>query len=382
MSMRHRVTPGFTLVEILTATAIMAVIVGFVLTIMTQVLDVWNSSSDELDLSAQAQAGLDLIKQDLQQAYFRHDGSQWMVLTTELPAPIGTAEAQYPALSTTGVASMASRLMLYAPSTFRPTTDTAQPTPNQVFGDVCAIEYRMTYGPLFAANTSGQPVLALHRAVINAESTMVGVHQSSGGTGPIILQMGNISTENNDLTAGWNLLDNATVINGVDNPITLQTTNGGNLSIYGGQSPATTVLYNVAQFVVTLSFYDTTQPSGISAYSYSGAWYGGSATMPQTNIPLPFGSFPPLPVTVYPKPLLDYPGATTLAGTTMSPPYNLAYADVTLTLITDEGATLFASNPVKYLTAGSGASISPWTQFLLQYGRTFTERVYFQNTPQ
>ena len=392
---RHRVTQGFTLVEILTATAIMAVIVGFVMTIMTQVLDVWNSSSDELELSGQAQVGLDLLKQDLQQAYFRHDGTQWMVLTTEMPQTVGTTGAQYPALGA-NVGTMASRLMLYAPTALRQTTDTpvqgATTAPNQLFGDVCAIEYRMTYGPLFAINPTAQPVLALHRAVLNPESTMLGLHQTSGGTGPIILQMGNISAgsagaSGNDLTAAWNTLDDATVSNGLDNPILLPpATNGDTVSVYGGKSPATTVLYNVAQFIVTLSFYDTTQPSGISLYSYSGAWYGGNSTMSQTNVPVPFGTivaFPPLPTTVSRLPLLDYPGVRTqLADTTMLAPYNLAYADVTLTLITDAGATLFASSPSTYLKTSSGSSMGPWTQFLLKYGRTFTERVYFQNTPQ
>jgi len=392
-NLRHRVTQGFTLVEILTATAIMAVIVGFVMTIMTQVLDVWNSSSDQLELSGQAQVGLDLLKQDLQQAYFRRDGTQWMVLTTEMPQPEGTSGAQYPALDAT-IGTMASRLMLYAPTTLRQTADTppagATATPNQLFGDVCAIEYRMTYGPLFAINPTAQPVLALHRAVLNPETTMMGLRTGGAATGVPFLQMGNISAGSangsaNDLTAAWNTLDDATVNNGIDNPILLPpAANGDTLSVYGGKSPATTVLYNVAQFIVTLSFYDTTQPTGISTYSYSGAWFGGNATMSQTNIPVPFGTFPPLPTTVSTTALIDYSGATRDPHTNMPPPYNLAYADVTLTLITDEGATKFASSPSTYLVkpASGGSSMGPWTQFLLQYGRTFTERVYFQNTPQ
>ena len=389
LNSRHRVTQGFTLVEILTATAIMAVIVGFVMTIMTQVLDVWNSSSDELELSGQAQVGLDLLKQDLQQAYFRHDGSQWMVLTTEMPQSVGTFGAQYHDLPAS-VGTMASRLMLYAPSTFRQIADTppagATTTPNQLFGDVCAIEYRMTYGPLFAANTSGQPVLALHRAVVNPDYTMQGLRQTVGGA--ILLQMANTTI---DLTAGWNTADNATVSNGLDQPITLPSIGGDTLSFYGGKSPATTVLYNVVQFIVTLSFYDTTQPSGISTYTYSTASFGGNLTMSQNNILAPFGTFPPLPNTVSTNALYDYPIASTqtypspsqLKDTTMPAPYNLAYADVTLTLITDEGAALIASNPDTYLVVpSSGGSMGPWTQFLLKYGRTFTERVYFQNTPQ
>jgi prepilin-type N-terminal cleavage/methylation domain-containing protein len=396
---RPHAAPGFTLVEILTATAIMAVIVGFVMTIMTQVLDVWNSSSDELELSSQARAALDLLKQDLQQAIFRHDGSQWFVLTSEVPGQVGTwnqgVYSPLPVSPTT-----ASRLMFFAPTATRETTDSANP-PNQVFGDTCAIEYRMTFGPLFPVNTNGQPVLALHRAVLDPEVTMLGLNTQAGvllsktpSTSQTILAMGSTTM---DLTSAWNTLDSATITgNGTDNPINIQNTvpenNSGNLSIYGGNTTATTIVYNVAQFLVTVNFYDTTQPSGISAYSYSAFRYGGSSTLNQL-IPLVALGFPLLP-TVSPTNSVvdDYTGtpappALPTSETNMPYPYNLAYADITLTLLTDEGATAFAQTQNKSAlqtinTPQGGGTMGAWAQFLLQYGRTYTERVYFQNTPQ
>jgi hypothetical protein len=237
---------------------------------------------------------------------------------------------------------------------------------------------------MFPANVTAQPMLALHRAVVNPESTMMGLTPGGAAAGVPFLQMGNISASGNDLTAAWNTLDTGTVNgSGIDAPISAATPSGDTIAVYGGLCQATTVLNNVAQFIVTLSFYDATQATGISTYSYSGAWYGGNATMSQTNLPVPFGTFPPLPITVSTTALIDYSGATRDPHTNMPPPYNLAYADVTLTLITDEGATLLANHPATYLIASNGgSSMGPWTQFLLQYGRTFTERVYFQNTPQ
>jgi prepilin-type N-terminal cleavage/methylation domain-containing protein len=392
-SIRPLPAPGFTLVEILTATAIMAVIVGFVMTIMSQVLDVWNSSSDELELSGQAQVTLDLMKQDIEQAFFRHDGSQWLTLTSEVPVAVGSWNTQsYPSLSPSN--TTASRLMLFAPTTVRETTDSANP-PNPIFGDLCAIEYRMTYGPLFPVNKDAQPVLALHRAVLNPEISMLGLNPTGNFTlmttsptpGPAILQAGN--TTDMDLISAWNAIDLNTQSSGTDLPKSIPSTgpNGtGSMNVYGGTTLATTILYNVAQFIITVNFYDTTQPSGISAYSYTAFRYGGNQKLNGNSTLQPL-TFPPIPAVSPSNPAVDdYPGVLKqLVDTTMPAPYNLAYADITLTLLTDEGSYAFAKSPSTLQTSNpplGGGTQSAWTQFLLQYGRTYTERVYFQNTPQ
>jgi prepilin-type N-terminal cleavage/methylation domain-containing protein len=397
IKLRRHATPGFTLVEILTATAIMAVIVGFVMTILTQVLDVWNSNSDELDLSSQAQVGLDLIKQDLQQSYFRRDGSQWLVLTADTPYD--------PINATTAIGLQAysvSRLMFFAPTTIREATDSANP-PNPLYGDLCAIEYRMTYGPMFVNNSSGpnagQKVLSLHRAVVDSRSTMLGLFNGTlasppGSATTATLIAGNPTA---DLTLAWNGLDTDTIRQGIDNPITLTNpapTGGtsGNVSIYGGLCSATTVLNNVAQFIVTIAFYDSATPSGISSNSsigpitYTALSFGQGGSTTNTNPKtLLFPTLPPNVASQTSDVVLDYPGGIPLPPeTTTPPPYNLAYADISLTLITDEGAVLFAQNPIQYQSTlvSPGSSMSVWSLFLQQYGRTYTERVYFQNTPE
>jgi hypothetical protein len=281
--------------------------------------------------------------------------------------------------------------MFFSATPYRESTDSAQPTPNPVYGDICAIEYRMTYGPLFPVNTTGSPVFALHRAVVNAKSTMLGLLTAAATqtpgvtTGNIVLQMGNPST---NLLYAWSQIDSVTGNGTSDTPLTILNpatstgTTAGSMYVYGGLGPATTMVYNVAQFMVTLNFYDTTQASGISAYSYSALVYGGNSTIFSASGLTPV-SFPNLPSTISPNAVYDYSGGKTPTEvvSTNPPPYNLAYADVSLTLITDEGAALFAQSPQTYMV-DNGSGISAWKQFLLKYGRTFTERVYFQNTPQ
>ena len=78
-----------------------------------------------------------------------------------------------------------------------------------------------------------------------------------------------------DLTQAWDALDANTTSKGIDDPITLITpapsgSTAGNLSVYGGTCAATTVLNNVAQFIVTIAFYDSATPSGISSSSTVG----------------------------------------------------------------------------------------------------------------
>jgi hypothetical protein len=53
----------------------------------------------------------------------------------------------------------------------------------------------------------------------------------------------------------------------------------------------------------------------------------------------------------------------------------LAYADITLTLLTDEGMTLF-QNYGGHLPEGMS-----WSQFLAQYSETYSTRVFFLNQP-
>ncbi|MFA6288379.1 MAG: prepilin-type N-terminal cleavage/methylation domain-containing protein [Opitutaceae bacterium] len=75
---RHSTARGFTIIELLVATAITALLMTLMVTIITGVTKSWNSSSGKLTSGGQARLILDQITKDLQCAIFRSDGNTWL----------------------------------------------------------------------------------------------------------------------------------------------------------------------------------------------------------------------------------------------------------------------------------------------------------------
>ncbi len=69
---------AFTLIELLVASVITAVLVGFIVTIVSNVSGFWNRTSGRLSSEAQARYILDQLSLDLSSAQFRDDGNVWM----------------------------------------------------------------------------------------------------------------------------------------------------------------------------------------------------------------------------------------------------------------------------------------------------------------
>jgi len=72
---------GFTIVELLVALGITALLVTLMLTIVTNVLSGWNRSSGSLSSGNQARTILDQLSQDLQALVIRQDGNVWLAAT-------------------------------------------------------------------------------------------------------------------------------------------------------------------------------------------------------------------------------------------------------------------------------------------------------------
>ncbi|MGJ3244010.1 MAG: PulJ/GspJ family protein [Opitutales bacterium] len=138
---------GFTLVEILVASAIMALLTGLVLALTTNVLNVWNRSAGKLSANFQGRLAMDLLNQDLEAALFRNDGNQWF--SAWVLDNLGPVTAQ------------AAQVVFYSPVT---------DWPPEVPGSLSAVSYRMGYASPFRAG-SGYDQYNLYRAVIQPQVT-------------------------------------------------------------------------------------------------------------------------------------------------------------------------------------------------------------------
>jgi len=74
---------GFTLVELLVASAITVVLAGIMIAIVAQVGRTWARASGGLTANQQAELALDQLARDLQSAVLRRDGRVWLAVTVQ-----------------------------------------------------------------------------------------------------------------------------------------------------------------------------------------------------------------------------------------------------------------------------------------------------------
>lgn len=78
---RARAKGGFTVAELLVAGGITVILSGILLTMIVNVLKVWNRTSGTLSAHNQGALVLDYLTEDLQQALYRADGGVWLAAT-------------------------------------------------------------------------------------------------------------------------------------------------------------------------------------------------------------------------------------------------------------------------------------------------------------
>jgi len=78
---------GFTIIELLVAVGVTALLVSLMLGIVVNITGGWNRSSGTLETGNQARVVLDQITSDLQSAIIHNDGNVWMAATLASPAP-------------------------------------------------------------------------------------------------------------------------------------------------------------------------------------------------------------------------------------------------------------------------------------------------------
>lgn len=72
---------GFTILELLIASAVSIILLGLFLTVSTNILDAWGSSRDSLSSNAKARIILDTLSSDLESAILKDDRGVWLACT-------------------------------------------------------------------------------------------------------------------------------------------------------------------------------------------------------------------------------------------------------------------------------------------------------------
>jgi len=154
--LRTSANRAFTLIEIMVATVIMVILVGFFIQITSEVLKVWNRSSGKLAANAEARIAMDLLTRDLENAVFSNNQLQWLRAENTTLAGVGGTASN----------TVAVRMFSHA-------SDSESPS-----GGICAIAYQLDYAnPIdgsIAAPSSGavdSRVFILYRLLVEPAPT-------------------------------------------------------------------------------------------------------------------------------------------------------------------------------------------------------------------
>jgi type II secretory pathway pseudopilin PulG len=160
---------GFTLIEVMVATAIMIVIVLAVVTIAADTFKAYDRAVADLTTQSEARGALDAMENDFQTAVIRPDGRCWMEVMlpgTSTPAGVPKAVGNLQPVDHPIV-------MLFSAPPDRPRWSPVATTPRTAFkGDVCAVAYRIGQrSPFDAPGDPIQQVYGVYRTIIDPEAT-------------------------------------------------------------------------------------------------------------------------------------------------------------------------------------------------------------------
>jgi prepilin-type N-terminal cleavage/methylation domain-containing protein len=162
---------GFTLIEVLVATAIMVIIVLAVVTIASDTFKAYDRVVANLTTQSEARSVLDAMEGDFQTAVMRRDGRCWM----EVILPGGSGSNMPSGTSTLGDLQSEDHpiIMLFASPLDRPRwLPTASGTRTALKGDVCAVAYRFGQSsPFDSPGEKIQQIYGVYRTIIDSENT-------------------------------------------------------------------------------------------------------------------------------------------------------------------------------------------------------------------
>jgi type II secretory pathway pseudopilin PulG len=178
---KRKLRVGFTLVEIMVATAISLVLVLGVVQIATSSIRAYDIAMSAVSTTAVSRQVLDTLESDVQSSIIRNDGNVWM----ECFRPTGAGGTPDPSANSNFDPGACNTLIFFATPTDR---DRFKPGVTGSgrklwMGEVCAVRYRlMNDTPLPAAYNPIDKAYCLTRVVVNPEDTFNQVLKESADT--------------------------------------------------------------------------------------------------------------------------------------------------------------------------------------------------------
>ena len=151
--------PAFTLIEVLTATAIMMILIIAVLRIAMDAFRAYESATAMLATSAESRDVITPLQQDIESAIIRNDGNTWMQIEHEADDYLGNITL-----------GSSPKLMLFAPVPDRVKYERDQAV--QIPGDVCAIHYQIAHrSPHSPTADPTHHIYGFYRAIVDSQAT-------------------------------------------------------------------------------------------------------------------------------------------------------------------------------------------------------------------
>ena len=153
---------GFTLIEVMVAMTVTAMIVTILVSITAIALDTWTRSRSEVRAARQAKSLVDTMGRDLESLVNR-DGtkSEWLSAVVEPAAASGNS----PGIES----SNAAKLIFYTSPTDRYDGDLSN---EESIGDVSCVGYELRYqDPIKAQGSKEIPTFVLYRLLVNPDDT-------------------------------------------------------------------------------------------------------------------------------------------------------------------------------------------------------------------
>ena len=151
---------GFTLIELMAATAIMIVLVMFVTNIVVNMMRIYDKTIATLSTHADSAMVLDPVQDDLRAAFMPQDGNYWFEVRYDTGAVDNIKKASAPEFY----------FFSHPQDRVRRESSSTDTLP----GDLCTISYKISHASPFGSkysSSAGNLVYGFYRAVLNSSDT-------------------------------------------------------------------------------------------------------------------------------------------------------------------------------------------------------------------